>query len=78
MRVLFFGPLKDITRCAAITLECAEADADGVWRRLIERHPGLVAHRRSVRLARNSEYVGPEARFRDEDEVALVPPVSGG
>ncbi|MCU0786512.1 MAG: MoaD/ThiS family protein [Verrucomicrobia bacterium] len=32
----------------------------------------------SVRLARNSEYVAPEARFTDADEVALIPPVSGG
>jgi tetratricopeptide (TPR) repeat protein len=43
-----------------------------------EKHPGLARFRGSVRLARNSEYVGPDARFGPDDEVALIPPVSGG
>ncbi len=78
MHVLFFGHLKDITHCAEMTLQCGAADADEVWRKLIEAHPGLEPCRCSVRLARNSEYVGPEVRFTDQDEVALIPPVSGG
>ena len=78
MHVLFFGHLKDITRCAEMTLQCDEADTDGVWQKLIAAHPGLEPSRQSVRLARNSEYVGREARFTDQDEVALIPPVSGG
>ena len=53
-------------------------DADWLWRRLIEAHPGLARHRSAVRLARNAEYAGPEERFHDADEVALLPPVSGG
>jgi len=78
MHVLFFGHLKAITHCAEMTLPCPEADADGVWRKLLEVYPGLEPCRRSVRLAKNSEYVGREARFTDQDEVALIPPVSGG
>lgn len=78
MQVLFFGHLKDITHCAEMTLQCDEADTDGVWRKLIKAHPGLEHCRHSVRLAKNSEYVGPGARFTDQYEVALIPPVSGG
>ena len=78
MQILLFGHLKDIAHCAEMTLQGDEADPDGVWRKLIEAHPGLEPCRRSVRLARNSEYVGQEARFLDKDEVALIPPVSGG
>jgi molybdopterin converting factor subunit 1 len=78
MRILFFGHLKDITHCDEMTLRCDKADADEVWRKLLEAQPGLEPCRRSVRLARNSEYVGREARFTDQDEVALIPPVSGG
>jgi molybdopterin converting factor small subunit len=29
-------------------------------------------------LAVNQEYVGPELRLREGDELALIPPVSGG
>ena len=78
MRVLFFAHLKDVTRCAEMTLAGDDLDADGLWLKLIEAHPGLARFRGSVRLARNSEYVGPEARFHAADEVALLPPVSGG
>ena len=78
MRLLFFAHLKDITRCGAMNLACGDVDADGLWRILTAAHPGLERFRGSVRLAKNSEYVGPDARFSDADEVALIPPVSGG
>ena len=78
MRILFFAHLKDITRCAEMNLTGGDVDADGLWRKLIEAHPGLEKFRASVRLAKNSEYVGRDARFADTDEVALIPPVSGG
>ena len=78
MKILFFGHLKDITGCGETLLRGSDTDADGVWRALLQAYPGLNPSRRMVRLARNSEYVGPEARFQDTDEVALIPPVSGG
>ena len=78
MRILFFAHLKDITRCAEMHLACGEVDTDGLWRELSAAHPGLECFRGSVRLAKNSEYAGPDARFHDTDEVALIPPVSGG
>lgn len=78
MQILFFGNLKDITHCAEISLPCTEADADAVWYKPLEAHPGLEPCRRSVRPAKNPEYVSREARFTDQDEAALIPPVSGG
>ncbi|MBP9900801.1 MAG: MoaD/ThiS family protein [Verrucomicrobia subdivision 3 bacterium] len=78
MRILFFAHLKDITRCAEMNLPGGDLDADGLWQKLIEAHPRLDQFRTSVRLAKNSEYVRRDARFTDTDEVALIPPVSGG
>ena len=78
MRILFFAQLKDVTRCAEMDLPGDDLDAESLWRKLIEAHPGLEPLRGSVRLAKNSEYTGPEARFTNADEVALIPPVSGG
>ena len=78
MRILFFAHLKDITRCAEMNLSGGDLDTAGLWQKLIEVHPGLECFRGSVRLAKNSEYAGPDARFTDADEVALIPPVSGG
>ncbi|HNQ73123.1 MAG TPA: MoaD/ThiS family protein [Verrucomicrobiota bacterium] len=78
MRILFFAQLKDITRCAEMQLTCAETDADGLWRAVLAAHPGLEPHRGSIRLAKNAEYAAPDARFTEADEIALIPPVSGG
>jgi molybdopterin converting factor small subunit len=78
MRVLFFAHLKDITRCGEMSLAADGLDVNGLWRELIAAHPGLAPFRGSLRLAKNSVYVGPEAHFSDTDEVALIPPVSGG
>lgn len=79
MRIVLFAHLKDAVGQSELGLALAEeVDADGFWQRLTAAHPALGRFRRSVRLARNCEYVGPDARFLDTDEVALIPPVSGG
>ncbi len=79
MRVLFFAHLKDVTGRADTDLKVGgDLDAARLWQELVAVYPGLERFRDSVRLARNCEYAGPEARFTDADEVALIPPVSGG
>ena len=78
MHILFFAHLKDVTGQAEIEMTAGELDTDGLWQKLIATYPELERFRGSVRLARNSEYVGLDARFSDADEVALIPPVSGG
>lgn len=78
MRILFFAHLKDITRCAEMTVQCGETNADGLWHKLVAAHPGLEQYRNSARLAKNSEYVNSAEVFTETDEVALIPPVSGG
>jgi molybdopterin converting factor small subunit len=61
-----------------MNLTCGDVATEGLWHQLIAAHPGLERFRGVVRLAKNWEYVGPDARFSDIDEVALIPPVSGG
>jgi molybdopterin converting factor subunit 1 len=79
MRVLFFAHLKGLTGCAEIRLQIGvPASANDVWRELLTLHPELAPVRASVRLARNLEYAGSDEQFTDADEVALIPPVSGG
>ena len=78
MRILFFAHLQNHTQCAEMNLACPETDAEGLWRALIDAHPGLAHFRATVRLAKNSAYAAPGDRFCDADEVALIPPVSGG
>jgi molybdopterin synthase catalytic subunit/molybdopterin synthase sulfur carrier subunit len=79
MRVLFFAHLQDATGCAVTDLASpSPLNHEQLWAVLLERFPGLLAHRGNIRLARNWEYADAETRFGDNDEVALIPPVSGG
>ncbi|MEY4387263.1 MAG: hypothetical protein RLY20_2546 [Verrucomicrobiota bacterium] len=79
MRVLFFAQLKDATGCASVDLPASSPlDAEQLWAALLNQFPNLATHRRTVRLAKNSEYATAETKFVEGDEVALIPPVSGG
>jgi molybdopterin converting factor subunit 1 len=79
MRVLFFAQLKGVTGCDAVEFTAAlPLNTAQLWTELLHRFPSLATHRPNVRLARNWEYAAPDAIFADNDEVALLPPVSGG
>jgi molybdopterin converting factor subunit 1 len=79
MRVLFFAQLKDVTGCDAVEFAPPSPfDREQLWAMLLEKYPGLREHRGNVRLTRNWEYADADAQFTDADEVALIPPVSGG
>jgi molybdopterin converting factor subunit 1 len=79
MRILFFAQLKDATSCDSVELAAGTPlDAAQLWAKLLQKFPALAAHRASVRLAKNSEYARSDTQFSDTDEVALIPPVSGG
>jgi molybdopterin converting factor subunit 1 len=79
MRVLFFAQLKDVTGCDAMEFAPpSPLDREQLWAMLLEKFPGLRGHRGNVRLTRNWEYADADAQFTNADEVALIPPVSGG
>jgi molybdopterin converting factor small subunit len=78
MRILFFAHLQDAGGGAEMHLPGDDVDADGLWQLLIAARPALAPFRASVRLAKNSAYAAPDTRFYETDEVALIPPVSGG
>jgi molybdopterin converting factor small subunit len=79
IRVLFFSVARTVTGIPEVRLPHAEApDVPRLWELLLARFPGLGPRRESIRLARNGEFVGPEARFEPGDDIALIPPVSGG
>ena len=64
------------TDCELVELEGATV-AD-VYRALRRRHPGLEADLQLIRPARNQSFADWEELVMDGDEVAFIPPVSGG
>ena len=79
VRVLFFGVLKDLVGCSSdvITLP-EEATAGDVLEHYEMRLSSLRGKLSAIALSVNQEYSGPEAKLQGGDEVALLPPVSGG
>ena len=65
-------------------IETATINVDGpvpiseLRRLLVEEHPSLEAILPSVRFAINTEYVSDDTLASEGDEVAVIPPVSGG
>lgn len=79
IQVLFFGPLREMTGVPSETIECQESDTlGGLFDRYAVKYPRLDAMRASIVLARNRELSALSTRLEEGDEVAFLPPVSGG
>lgn len=79
VRVRLFAMQRELVGSRELRLELPEGSTvDGVWAALVERHPGLAPGRPAVRFARNGAYTDPTQPVADGDEVAVIPPVSGG
>lgn len=79
MTVLFFATARAATGRSQEELPVSGALSEGeLWEKLIARHPALAEIRTSTRLARNGVYAEVGSVFSEADEVALIPPVSGG
>ncbi len=76
MRVLFFGMLKDIVGRSEEELDLpAGAVMEDVWSHY---SPRLKQFESSVVLARNQEFANRSTPIAEGDEIAFLPPVSGG
>jgi len=77
--VLYFATARTATGLSQEELPVPAPLNEGeLWASLIDRHPALAEIRTGARLARNGVYAEPGSVFVDSDEVALIPPVSGG
>ena len=79
MKVLFFGMLKDVVGRAEDRLELEDsATLGGVFDHYGSQFPRMREMAGSILLARNQEFAGPATQLADGDEIAFLPPVSGG
>lgn len=79
VRVVYFGVLRDLAGREQEDVELSEpARLADLYSSLQRRLPGLAKFAGSVALSINYEYATLDASLHDGDEVALLPPVSGG
>jgi molybdopterin synthase catalytic subunit len=79
VRVLFFGQLKEIVGVAQEEAELSDgARVEDLFERYGRRFPKLAEFRPSIAASINQEYALWTASLSTGDEVAFLPPVSGG
>jgi MoaE-MoaD fusion protein len=78
-RVLFFGILKEVVGRASEDAEFPTgADLGAVFEAYAARFPKMREMAASIVVARNQEFAALSTALADGDEVAFLPPVSGG
>jgi MoaE-MoaD fusion protein len=79
LTIKLFATLRERARAAELSREFPDGTTVGeIWSRLLGEFPALGGHHDGVAFAVNQEYVNEGFRPRNEDEVAFIPPVSGG
>lgn len=79
MKVLFFGQLKDIVGRSEDELQLNDQDTGAsVFEFYAARFPQVAALSESIVLARNQAFTPRSTPLADGDELAFLPPVSGG
>jgi len=79
VRVRLFARLADVAGTRSAEVDLGEGlTAGDAYRLLCRQHPDMEGLEGSLMYAVNAEYVPAEHPLRPGDELALIPPVSGG
>jgi molybdopterin converting factor subunit 1 len=79
VKVLFFGRLKEIVGCGEDSVELPDgAPIEALFTHYGASHPELARFRASLVASRNQEFAAWNTPLHSGDEVAFLPPVSGG
>ena len=78
IKILLFGAAADRAGTRETYLQTGEVTLDELWSLLLEQYPSLSPMRDTLAFAVNGEYARGDTPVSPGDEVAVLPPVSGG
>jgi molybdopterin synthase sulfur carrier subunit len=79
VKVRLFARLRDLVGSGEFERDLPPSGTvQAVWDDLVAETPSLRDYERAISVAVNTEYARMSARLADGDEVAFLPPVSGG
>ena len=78
VKVRLFARLREIAGAPELERDVDASTLGGLWDQLALEYPAMAPYRGSVSGAVNAEYARMDAPIHDGDEVAFLPPVSGG
>lgn len=76
--ILLFGITKDLVGSSKIVLDIPSGTTIAEFKTLLQTSYPELSGMESVAVALNSEYAMPGDLIQQHDEIALIPPVSGG
>jgi molybdopterin converting factor subunit 1 len=77
--IRLFARLREIVGAGEVERDVPEgATLGNIWQGLAAEHPALEPYTRAISGAVNADYARMDATIHDGDEVAFLPPVSGG
>lgn len=78
IKILLFGVTRDIVGNSSIVIEVGEHESVGSMMKQIRTRYPAFDELKSLMVAVNSEYAEDTQILTNKDEIALIPPVSGG
>lgn len=79
VRVRLFATFREIVGTRQVTWSAEDGlTAGDLVDQLLAKYPRLAAHRRTMLVAVNESFASSDRPLQDGDDVALMPPVSGG
>jgi molybdopterin converting factor subunit 1 len=79
VRTKFFAAIKDIVGTSEVDLELADGFTAGdLFQQYCRQYAPLSRYANNTMISVNLEFVPPETRLQEGDEIAFIPPVSGG
>ncbi|MCE0524058.1 MAG: MoaD/ThiS family protein [Methylacidiphilales bacterium] len=79
MKALFFAHCREAAGCDHYFLETKKPVTESeFWAALVKAFPGLASYQKTARLARHETYLQKGEWLQPADEIAVIPPVSGG
>ena len=79
MKVLFFAQSRQAAGCDDYILKTdSTLTQEEFWTLLIQAFPSMASQQKTARLARRETYLQNDESLAPHDEIAVIPPVSGG
>ena len=79
VKIRLFARLRELAGAAELGRDVpAGATVGSVWRLLAAEFPGFDPYERAIACAVNGDYARKDYTLQDGDEIAFLPPVSGG
>ncbi len=79
VNVKLFARLRELVGTGDLAIDAPDgATVRDVWQALVQTHPAAAVYERSMSCAVNLDYARMTTAVSEGDDVAFLPPVSGG